>query len=93
MGSLPPSKAREFEKNNHGSALARDRIHGWWDQFPSMDLKGEPWSAQHKQQQQQKPKTLIRGKSKTTPHLSSQSTCALTTPISSYTVKSFLHEP
>jgi hypothetical protein len=57
---------------------------------PIAGLKGEPWSAQHKQQQNQK--TLIRGKSKTTAHLSSQATYSLTTPISSYTVKSFLPE-
>src|ERR1700674_6050521 len=85
MGSLPPSSAREFE-----TAImvpARAGSYTWLvGPIPIEGLKGEPWSAQQKQHQKQE--LLLRGKSKATPNLSSQPTCALTTPISSYTVKS-----
>src|ERR1700675_3132154 len=87
MSSLPPSYAREFETGI--MVPARAGSYTWLvGPIPIEGLKGEPWSAQQKQHQKQY--LLIRGKSKATPNLSSQPTCALTTPISSYTVKSFL---
>src|SRR5437868_6445307 len=90
MGSLPPSNAREFEAAIMVPPGAGSNT--WLvGPMPIEGLKGEPWSAQQQQGQQQK--ILRRGKAKTSTNLSSQPKCALTMPISSYTVKSFcLHE-
>jgi hypothetical protein len=94
MGSLPPSKAREFEERIMVSHGGIEYMAGGTE-CPIQRLDNEPWSAKArakakaKARATPKSKSLGKRKVKSNPTPRPDADVCLTTPISSYTVKVF----